>query len=78
MKTKFYLFLVPMAVLLSCSNNNSEGKSNEDTTTQGVINAEGTETNAYNLPGADTAAIHENTTTPGVLDKDASDSTRQQ
>ena len=46
-----------------------------DTTTNAMINAEGEETNAYNLPGSDTGAVHENTSEPGVLDMNAREDT---
>jgi|GEM_PF-2772515 len=55
----------------ACGDSTMNDTEREDTATNAVINAEGEETNAYNLPGSDTGAIHENTSEPGVLDMDA-------
>ena len=76
--TAAYALLLAGSFLYACTgsgNNNNTGQ--DDTVTNAVINAEGTENNAYNLPGSDTGAIHENTSEPGVLDKDARDTTQQ-
>lgn len=69
--------LLAVAVLFfmaACQDGDKNTTSEESDTTTAVRNAEGADNNAYNLPGADTTAIHENTSQPGVLDKDASDS----
>ena len=63
---------------MSCGDNSQTNSSEEDTTTNAVINATGEETNPYNLPGSDTGAIHQNTSEPGVLDMDARDSGQHQ
>jgi hypothetical protein len=62
--------------LIACDSGESGETETADTVTNAVINAEGAENNAYNLPGSDTGAIHENTSEPGVLDKDARDTTQ--
>lgn len=73
------LFAAGLFLILSC-NNNATGQTNNtglgatdhsSATTEAVRDAGGADTNAYNLPGTDTAAIHKNTNEPGVLDKDA-------
>jgi hypothetical protein len=72
----FILAFGLLVFLLACDTGESSETEMEDTVTNAVINAEGAENNAYNLPGSDTGAIHENTSEPGVLDKDARDTTQ--
>ncbi len=76
-------FLLPIAFsFASCdaSDTNETGDGNdrlenESGVENSLINAEGAENNPYNLPGEDTGAIHENTTTQGTLDMDAREDT---
>ncbi len=79
MKVKVLFAGLAVCCITSCATNDANTeRSNEDSASSSVINAEGAENNPYNLPGSDTGAIHENTTEPGVLDKDARDSSVSQ
>ena len=71
------LILGLICCLISCAEKPENQSGRDDTTTNAVLNAEGAETNPYNLPGSDTGAIHENTSQPGILDMDARESTQQ-
>ena len=65
--------MVFVALLSSCGSETETGDKTD--TTNAVINGAGPDASPYELPGSDTGAIHENTSTPGKLDKNAGDTT---
>ncbi|HTM67561.1 MAG TPA: hypothetical protein VL093_14640 [Flavipsychrobacter sp.] len=58
---------------MRCDHNTNTRSPGEDTTTKGSSTQKGQEAMSTKPSGSDTAAIHENTSTPGVRDKDAGD-----
>ncbi|RYG43800.1 MAG: hypothetical protein EOO01_20680 [Chitinophagaceae bacterium] len=75
---KKLVFLASLIILILSACNDGDGSpDSQDTVTGALRNADADEQNAYNLPGSDTGAIHQNTTEPGVLDMDAGDTSQQ-